>query len=534
MNMRYITALICLLAVSPVSAQLQQEKIDSSAIGKIRDEGLNKSQVMDIVSYLSDVYGPRLTGSPGFDRAAGWAEKTMKSWGVSNVHREYWGPFGKSWTLKHYAANILSSQPFPLISYPKAWSPSVNGTAELVYLDAKSDSELQLFSGKLHGKVVLFEELHEVKAHFEPEASRDADSTLLKLANAAVPGFRGRRNMFGADDRARTLLTYQKWLLCQREGIVAVLTEGRQGDGGTIFVQQATVPQHPDSSARSRISAWQNEAPKIIPQIAVATEHYNRLVRMIKKGEHPKLDLELETAVNKADSVFNIIGEIPGTDLKDEIVMIGAHFDSWHGGTGATDNATGSAVCMEALRLLKTLGFQPRRTIRIGLWSGEEQGLLGSAAYVKQHFGERTGSMFDSTSKVVLKPDAEKFSVYFNHDNGSGKIRGVYMQGNESARPIFRAWLAPFADLGASTLTLSNTGGTDHGSFDAVGLPGFQFIQDAIEYDTRTHHSTMDLYDRIQPEDLKQGAVIMASFAYNAAMRDEKFPRKPTPRPRPQ
>jgi Zn-dependent M28 family amino/carboxypeptidase len=248
---------------------------------------------------------------------------------------------------------------------------------------------------------------------------------------------------------------------------------------------------------------------------------------MIRKGESPKLELDLEVNFTKSDSEYNIVAELPGGDLKDEVVMIGGHFDSWHGGTGATDDGTGTAVCMEAMRILKTLKLAPRRTIRVGLWGGEEQGLLGSAAYVKQHFGESVDG------KVTTTPAAEKFSAYFNNDNGSGKVRGIYMQGNDATRPIFRSWLKPFADMGASTLTLQNTGGTDHLSFDAIGLPGFQFIQDGLEYDTRTHHSTMDLYERVQEEDLKQASVIMAAFAYQAAMREEKFPRKPLPAPAP-
>jgi Zn-dependent M28 family amino/carboxypeptidase len=256
---------------------------------------------------------------------------------------------------------------------------------------------------------------------------------------------------------------------------------------------------------------------------------------MIQKGQKLEMEMELEVEFTPVDSAFNIIGEIPGTDLKDEVVMIGGHFDSWHAGTGATDNGTGSAVCMEAMRILESLGLKPRRTIRIGLWAGEEEGLLGSRAYVTSHFGEREGGaagMFGGPSgNVKTKPEYEKFSVYFNNDNGTGKVRGVYMQGNEAARPIFRAWLEPFARTGASTLSLSNTGGTDHLSFDGIGLPGFQFIQDPIEYETRTHHSNMDVYDRAQEEDLKQAAAIMASFAYNSASRDEKFPRKPMPQP---
>ena len=304
-----------------------------------------------------------------------------------------------------------------------------------------------------------------------------------------------------------------------------------RGDGGNIFVQGASVPVHPDTPFTSRMSAYENKAPKLVPQISVGAEHYNRLVRMIQKGEHPRLQMNLDVDFNKADSIANIIAEMPGSDLKDEIVMIGAHFDSWHGGTGATDNGTGSAVCIEAMRILKALNLKPRRTIRIGLWGGEEEGLLGSEAYVKQHYGERKGQRFEPGGGVVQKPEADKFDVYFNNDNGGGKVRGVYMQGNEATRSIFRKWLVPFKDMGAWTLTLQNTGGTDHLSYDAVGLPGFQFIQDEIEYGTRTHHSTMDLYDRVQPDDLKQAAVIMAAFAYDAAMRDEKFPRKPLPEP---
>jgi Zn-dependent M28 family amino/carboxypeptidase len=315
--------------------------------------------------------------------------------------------------------------------------------------------------------------------------------------------------------------------MCEKEGAAAILTVSRAGDGGNIFVQQATVPAHPDTPFTRRINVYDPKVPKILPQVAVGVEHYNRLIRMIQKGEQPKVEMNLDVNFYKEDSSYNIIAEIPGTDLKDEVVMMGGHFDSWHGGTGATDDGTGSAVCMEAMRILKTLDLKPRRTIRVGLWGGEEQGLLGSAAYVTKHFGERDAA----TSAVKQKPEAEKFSAYFNNDNGTGKVRGVYMQGNDAVRPIFRAWLKPFYDMGATTLTLDNTGGTDHQSFDRLGLPGFQFIQDEIEYSSRTHHSIMDVYDRAQPEDLKQAAVIMAAFAYNAAMRDEKFPRKPLPQP---
>ncbi|HTK81585.1 MAG TPA: M20/M25/M40 family metallo-hydrolase [Bacteroidota bacterium] len=536
--MKILMILCCLLVCFSVTVFAQhEEKFDSAAVAQIKDEGMNRSQVMDILSYLTDVYGPRLTGSPGYMRAADWARGKMTSMGLENAHLEKWGPFGKGWTLKHYSANVLNGQNFPLISYPKAWIQGTNGpvTGDIIYVDAKTDSALQQYKGKLKGKFVMLGDEREIKAHWDPEATRVPDSSLIKMANAdfPMPGgrFGGMRNL-PADQKARALVEFHKLDWCQKEGAAGILTNAR-GDGGTIFVQQASVPAHPDTPFTSRTSAYENKAPKLIPQIAVAAEHYNRLVRMIARGQHPKLQLDVDVEFNKADSIANIIGELPGSDLKDEIVMIGAHFDSWHGGTGATDNGTGSAVCLEAMRILKAAGLKPRRTIRIGLWGGEEEGLLGSEAYVKQHFGERKGQRSDPTSTLNLKPEADKFDVYFNNDNGSGKVRGVYLQGNDLVRNIFRKWLAPFKDMGASTLSLQNTGGTDHLSFDAVELPGFQFIQDELEYSSRTHHSTMDLYDRAQPDDLKQAAVIMAAFAYNASMRAEKFPHKPLPAPAP-
>lgn len=533
--MKISTMVLLLAAICPlfVFAQETKETYDSAAVAKIRDEGMNRSRVMEILSYLSDVYGPRLTGSPGFKRAAEWAKQELTSFGLQDAHLEGWWPFGRGWELKRYSANVLAEQNFPLISYPRAWSPGTKETGEIVYLGAATDSALEASKPNVKGKFVLLNEPRDIKAHWDPEATRDADSVLLKLANADLPrmgGRGGRRFQMSPEFKARALLEYHKLKLCEDQGAAGLLTISR-GDGGNIFVQQASVTTHPDTPFAGRINAYDPKAPKMLPQIVVGAEHYNRLVRMIQKGEHPRLELDLEVELTKVDSGYNIIAEIPGSDLKDEVVMIGGHFDSWHGGTGATDDGTGSAVCMEAMRIIKALDLHPRRTIRIGLWGGEEEGLLGSQAYVNRHLGEREGSFFEPTRKVTQKPDAANFDVYFNHDNGSGRLRGVYMQGNEAVRPIFREWLKPFADLGASTLTLNNTGGTDHLSFDAVGLPGFQFIQDELEYGTRTHHSTMDLYDRAQPEDVKQGAVIMAAFAYDAAMRDAKFPRKPLPQP---
>jgi carboxypeptidase Q len=543
-----------------------REKIDTTAIAQIKDEGMNRSQVMEILSYLTDVYGPRLTGSPEYKQAADWASAKLRQWGVQNVHYEKWGPFGKGWTLKRFSANLTEPRAFPLIAYPKAWSLGTRGTVEgeVIYLNARSDSELATYQGKLEGKFVLISDPRELKAHFQPEGWCLADSSLLKLANADIPTPGQQRRRFppmqqlspAARDSVMRMIFRQfmpnadsitieraievqrmapkKLELCQSEGAVAVLDEGR-GDDGTLFVQSAVVPQPPGTPYYLRVNPYSENAPKLVPQVTVAAEHYNRMIRMIQKGQKLEMEMDLDVEFTPVDSSFNIIGEIPGTDLKDEVVMIGGHFDSWHAGTGATDNGTGSAVCMEAMRILESLGLKPRRTIRIGLWGGEEEGLLGSRAYVSRHLGEREGGamgVFGGVSgNIKTKPEYEKFSVYFNNDNGTGKVRGVYMQGNEAARPIFRAWLEPFASTGASTLTLSNTGGTDHLSFDAIGLPGFQFIQDPIEYEARTHHTNMDVCDRAQEGDLKQAAVIMASFAYNAATRDEKFPRKPMPQP---
>ncbi len=385
-----------------------------------------------------------------------------------------------------------------------------------------------------------------LSAAFEPMATRLSDKDLLTLADAPEPRLRG------PDRRRPSEFDRKKARFLAEEGAALLVDPSPQGDGGTLFVGSASVPgaspsPSPGQGGR-RVRAWDKDAPATIPQLVLADEHYNRMVRMIRQGESPKMAVELAVRFHDDDPMgYNTVAEIPGTDLKNELVMLGGHMDSWHGGTGATDNAAGVAVAMEAVRILKALDLKPRRTVRIALWSGEEQGLLGSRAYVAQHFGKRPvspgpggaiasastsgdGAAPKGASGASARPEYEAFSAYFNLDNGTGKVRGVYLQGNEAVRPIFRKWLQPFRDLGASTLTIANTGGTDHQSFDGIGLPGFQFIQDGIEYRARTHHSNQDVYDRIQADDMKQAAVIMAAFVYNTAMRDEKLPRKPAPR----
>ena len=520
-------ALLSSLIIFTIHHALSGEAVDTAAISKIMREGAEHSQVMEILSWLTDVHGPRLTGSPSYKKAAEWAREKLAGMGLENSRLEGWGPFGRGWELDRYSAHVIAPKSFPLISYPKAWSHGTRGsvTADVIHIDAKTDSALETYRGKLKGKFVMLSETRVIPAHFDPEAKRRTEEDLLDLANAPMPEERriGRGEQ-SPEEKARAMVEYKKVIMAEEEGALALLTIAR-GDGGNIFVQGMNVTVHPDTPWTRRMKSWDPKAPKSLPQVTVGAEHYNQIVRMLQKGQRVKMEMDLQVNFFKEDSGYNVIAEIPGSDLKEEVVMIGAHFDSWHGGTGATDNGTGSAVCMEAMRILKALGLQPRRTIRIGLWGGEEQGLLGSEAYVKKHLGERSGP--DTNRVTRHKLAAEKFSVYFNNDNGTGKVRGVYMQGNEGVRPTFREWLKPFEQMDATTLTLSNTGGTDHLSFDAIGLPGFQFIQDPIEYGSRTHHSTMDVYDRAQEEDLKQASIIMAAFAYNAAMRDERLPRKP-------
>jgi hypothetical protein len=491
----------------------------------------------------------------------------MTKWGLQNAHLEAWGPFGRGWTLKRFSAQVTEPTAIPLIAYPKAWSPGLASpvTADVVYFDVKTEADFEKYKGKLNGKIVLTAPLRDVPAHFETLGTRLNEKDLLTLADAPEPrpaGGGNRPNPFNNPQfRAAAELAAAKMRFFQSEGVAVLLEPPFRGDGGTIFVQSASVPAPPrDPNATApapRISPYDKSAPKVTPQLVVAVEHYNRIVRMVQAGEAVKMNVELSVAWQDADLMgYNTIAEIPGTDLKDEIVMLGGHMDSWHSGTGATDNAAGCAVAMEAVRIIQTLGLKPRRTIRIALWSGEEQGLLGSRAYVAEHFGSMqnpatsaapatggatnnamgggnggngNGNGAPARPTLVTKPDYEKFSGYFNLDNGTGKVRGVYLQGNEGIRSLFRQWLTPFRDMGASTLTISNTGGTDHLSFDAIGLPGFQFIQDEIEYDTRTHHSNQDVFDRIQADDMKQAATIMAAFVYQTAMRDQKLPRKPAP-----
>lgn len=518
-------------------------------IAKIREEGLERSQIMKTLSHLVDVIGPRLTNSPNMMRANEWTRDTMAGWGMTNAKLEAWGPFGRGWELERFSAQVIDPQPFPVIAFPKAWSPSTKGavTGEVVHFKAESEADLAQYKGKLKGKIVLMSEARAVEADFDGFATRRSPEELAELAafdpNAEADRPRGNRNqdLDAFFKRFQEQAKMANFLI--EEGAAVLVDNSRKGSGGTLFVSGASVAakvpntiEEAFGNRRSAPYAIESES-RMVPQMTMATEDYNRLVRMIDQGVTPKMTVNIQAKYFDQDLMgYNTVAEIPGTDpkLKDEVVMLGGHLDSWHSAGGATDNASGVAVAMEAARILMALGLKPRRTIRVALWSGEEQGLNGSREYVKQHFGEMTGApMFGAPApgaprpRLTKKPEYDKFSAYYNLDNGTGRIRGVYMQENAAVRPYFEAWLKPFHDLDAKTLTLSNTGGTDHLSFDRIGLPGFQFIQDEIEYSTRSHHSNQDNYDRIQENDVKQAATIMAAFVYQTAMMDEKLPRKP-------
>jgi carboxypeptidase Q len=513
--MRLISFVLASLCSISVFAQtsIRLETPDMIAVNKIIEEGMNNSKVMQHAFYLTDVAGPRLTNSPGYQRAAEWAVKELKKWGIENARLEAWGEFGKSWNLDKSYVAMTAPYYRPIIAYPKTWTKGTNGlqSAELMVINPSDSNKLESLVPLMKGKVIAMESEEVYKHSFKADATRYTDEDLAKMAGYVTApvdtaaqrrqreGFARRMGNAGFAAKLRTI--------AEKSGAVAILSLSR-GHDGTMFVQGPSVrgAQHKDSA-------------DMFTDIVVSMEDYMTFCRLAKAGIPVKLDVDVKTTISKqVVESFNVIAEIPGTDpkLKDEVVMLGAHLDSWQSATGATDNAAGSAAMMEAMRIIKQLGLKPKRTIRLALWSGEEQGLLGSRGYVKNTFG-------DAKSPT---PAHEKFQCYFNIDNGTGKVRGIYTQGNENAAKIFADWLAPFKEMGASTVTMQNTGGTDHLSFQGVGLPGFQFIQDPIEYDTRTHHTNMDSYDHLIADDLKQISTIVASFVYNAAVMDGKFPRK--------
>src|SRR2546421_2598376 len=459
-----------------------------------------------IVSWLTDVYGPRLTGSPNTQVAADWAVATMRLWGLSNVHLEPWGPFERGWTSEQFAFRAIAPRPFIVNAVPSVWSPGTKGriTGPAIRFDVHSFADMRKrYAGKLQGAFLLVAPALPTRAHFEPQATRLSDARLAALAAVEPPRRMASNEVVELryTDKVMENPAARRWLV--KEGVAAVLFTS-SGDGGTIFI-------------------WGNggSASGELPSIKVSAESYGRIARILEKNISVTLELEMQNTFYDNPNVFNIIAEIPGTDpkLKDEVVMMGAHFDSWTYGTGATENAAGSAMLMEAMRVLKALNLQPRRTIRIALWTGEEQGALGSEAYVAQHYRDW------KSAPSTTKPEYDSFSVYFNLDGGTGKIRGIFELGNTAPGQIFDAWMGPFKEMGMKTVSPWDIGGGDDNSFRGAGLPSFGFAQDQIEYESRTHHSNADVYERIQPDDMQFNTAVLASFAWQAAQPDEKFPR---------
>ncbi len=503
-----------------------EDRADLFAVNRIKTEAFSNSTVMDTVFYLTEASGPRLTGSPGYQNAADWVVRRLKEFGLVNVHQEKWGPYGRGWTNTHFEAHMLEPSYAPLIGMALAWSGSTSGmvTGQPVMAAIRTDEDIEKFRGKLKGAIVMTEPPKDLQFSTAAPARRFTDAELTAESMAQEPGSGGFRwqppgqPLLSVEETRRGLIELRKFrqkmeAFLRDEGIALALSWGqKEGEGGTIFASQG--------------GTFDSKNPAGYPLAALTPEHYNRIARLIERKIPVKVAFNIRNQWFDEPQTSNVIGEIPGNGKKDEVVMLGAHLDSWQGATGATDNAAGCAVMIEAMRILKTLDLKMDRTVRIALWSGEEEGYLGSRAYVKEHFGDR--------DTMKLTAEHAKLAGYFNLDNGTGKIRGIYLQENDMVRPIFAAWLAPFRDLGASTLSIRNTGSTDHLMFDALGLPGFQFIQDPLDYSTRTHHSNMDTYDRVQPGDLMQAAAIIAAFAYETASRPELLPRKPLPKPRQQ
>ena len=513
-----------ILAAAPAALA---RRPDPDVLRAIREEGFQRSEALEIVSWLSDVYGPRVTGTPAIEAAKEWAAGRMRSWGL-RVREERFA-YGRGWSLERFHAHLIEPQVMPIIGYPRAWTPGTDGpvTAGVVRVDVGSRADLERHRGRLRGKIVLAQ---------EPRAVRMLDGDLVLrmdgrlLAEAARPPAGNSRQTGGGGSGARLPDHVQAFFV--EEGVVAVLDRGsdrslvggaplgsglvwptQRTDGGTVFVG----PGGPRAAG----------APEVVPAATIAVEHYNRMIRVLDKGLPVTVELDVRTRFHDEEerpNGFNLLADLPGTDLAGEVVILGAHFDSTHAATGATDNAAGVAAMMEAARILQAIDARPRRTIRVALWGGEEEGLLGSREYVRRHYAD--------PETMAPRPDHATVSAYYNLDNGAGRIRGIWLQGNAAAAPLFEEWMRGLGDLGVTTVGRRSTRGTDHRSFDAAGLPGFQFIQDRLEYSSRTHHSNMDFYDRVQPDDLRQMAVVAATFAYRTAMRDERLPRKPPPAPR--
>ena len=528
--------------------QPAEETLDLGMYARIRTEGLQHSHVMDYMTGLADGIGPRLTGSPNMKQANEWTRDRLTDAGLSNAHLEDWGEFGIGWSQVNSWARMITPDTEPLWLQAAPWSPPTKGpvTADAILVDPTTVADLDKYKGKLTGKIVLLGAPHPIVDLTEPLFHRYTQEELDEMQGpeddrrpAGAPQLTVQQRLA---DRARlTQLRTAALKLMTDEGVVAIISPSRDGakGGGTGIIFD-------DNGANLVRGAQKRETAVTVPNAVTTVEIYGRMYRLLQRNVPVKLEINLETTTTgDHEHGFDTVAEIPGTDpkLKDQVVMVGGHLDSWISGTGATDNGAGSVVAMEAVRILKAIGYQPKRTVRIALWSGEEEGLFGSQGYVKHHFGQfqeappspnaDPAAAFLRGPQGPLKttPEWDKLDAYYNLDNGTGRVRGVYTQGNYAVGPIFAQWIAPLKDLGVTTVTYRNTGGTDHLAFDAVGLPGFQYIQDPMDYDTRTHHSNMDTVERIHEADLKQAAVVEAIFLYNTSEREAMMPRKPFPHP---
>jgi len=520
-------------------SQPDHETLDLTMYQRIREEGLYHSHIMEYASALTDGIGPRLTGSPNMAKANAWTRDQFTAMGCANAHLE----FGMGWQQLNASLRMTAPDTAVFIAQAVPWSPATSGpvSGEAIWLDVKSEKDLEKYKGKLSGKIVLLGDMREVGTIDQPLLRRQDEKGLEEIQAYPLSNPDADLEKFIKEFMDKINLRGKIGKLAAEEHALAILVPSRDsgrhgGSGGTIFV---------DGSEGLDWFAYKRDHMAPLPVMVVAIENYGRVYRLLKANVPVNLELNVDTKfTGDHEEGFDTVAEIPGTDpkLKDELVMVGGHLDSWTSGTGATDNGAGSLVAMEVMRILNSLGVKPRRTIRVALWSGEEEGLFGSVGYVTAHFGSFPVSdtaeqkqlpefLRKPSGPLTLKPDQKLVSGYFNVDNGGGRIRGVYLQGNAAIQPIFNQWIAPLQDLGVTTLSLQNTGGTDHLSFDAVGIPGFQFIQDPLDYGSRTHHSNMDTYERLLPEDMKQAAVVEAIFVYNAAMRDQMLPRKPLPHP---
>jgi carboxypeptidase Q len=522
-----------LLAATFSAALFAQDKADLSIVNRIRDQAFNHSEIMETLFYLTDANGPRVTNSTGFKAAADWVVKRLEGYGLVNVKQEPWGAFGRSWNQLHYEGHMLEPQYSPIIGFQAAWTDATNGPVkgDAMLAPLTTQADLDKYKGQLRGKMVLTMAPQEIEEPYNPLAHRLTDEELRQRVETPDPsrfafgpggppagGRGGRGNAAPADPAAQRRF---------RERVIQFLIDEKPA----VVIQFSPIAAY-GTVFGSSYGSYKAGEPVPPPTVIIAEEHYNRIARLVEHKIPVKLEFDIRSKIGtQEDQSFNVIAEIPGARKRDEIVMVGGHFDSWHGGTGATDNATGSSVAIEAMRILKSLNVQMDRTVRLALWSGEEEGLLGSIAYVKNHFADR--------ADMKLKPEYSKLVAYYNDDSGSGKFRGINIGGNDMVRPIFEAWLAPFHDLGATVVAGASApsdrapGGTDHTSFAYVGLDGFGFLQDPLEYGTRTHHSNMDVYERVQKGDVMEAAAIEAAFAYHTAMRAEPLPRLPAPKPQP-